>query len=233
MNCSISDSCCISFLERCGLTCATSTKMPSWCTLCKSSQNWWNNMTVCHIMPWIVFLSQVRSARQCLMIRTATTLDQDREIESNCVSMYSVHCRVMVDSRSGIYHKSTSTYRHPLLLGQCISFLLSTSRQEFLCCPHGPERDQSLSKRNTERPSTPSSWWWTAPGLPGTLSVVPCPVTWSFIINIPLLASHFILGPSSKVVFSKVFLTRCEGFSIELFGVQNNSTHTVLTDSKV
>ena len=42
-------------------------------------------------------------------------------------------------------------------------------------------------------------------GLPDTLSVVPCPETWSFIINVTLLASHFILGPLSKVVFSIVF----------------------------
>ena len=42
-------------------------------------------------------------------------------------------------------------------------------------------------------------------GLPGNLSVVPCPETWSFIINVALLASHFILGPLSQVVFSIVF----------------------------
>ena len=42
-------------------------------------------------------------------------------------------------------------------------------------------------------------------GLPDTLSVVPCPETWPFIINVTLLASHFILGPLSKVVFSIVF----------------------------
>ena len=40
-------------------------------------------------------------------------------------------------------------------------------------------------------------------GLPDTLSVVPCPETWSFIINAALLASH--PWPLSKVVFSIFF----------------------------
>ena len=46
-------------------------------------------------------------------------------------------------------------------------------------------------------------------GLPGTLSVVPCPETWSLIINVALLASHFIPGSLSKVVFSVVFHDEC------------------------
>ena len=33
------------------------------------------------------------------MTRTDTTLDQDRKTEGNCVCMYSVHCRVIVDNR--------------------------------------------------------------------------------------------------------------------------------------
>ena len=37
-----------------------------------------------------------------------------------------------------------------------------------------------------------------------TLSVVPCPETWS-LNNVALLASHFILGPLSKVVCSTIF----------------------------
>ena len=41
---------------------------------------WWNNVTVCY-MPWIVFLSRSRSARQCL-IRSDATLDQDWGTES-------------------------------------------------------------------------------------------------------------------------------------------------------
>ena len=42
-------------------------------------------------------------------------------------------------------------------------------------------------------------------GLPSTLSVVPCPETWSFIINVALLVSHLFFGPLSKFVFSVVF----------------------------
>ena len=49
-------------------------------------QTWWNNVTVCH-MPWIVFLSHSRSARQCLMTRTDTTLDRDWRTESDCLSL--------------------------------------------------------------------------------------------------------------------------------------------------
>ena len=41
-------------------------------------------------MPWIVVYSQ--SARQCLMIGTDTTLDQDWGTESDGVRMYIVHC---------------------------------------------------------------------------------------------------------------------------------------------
>ena len=82
-------------------------------------------------------------------------------------------------------------------------------------------------------------------GLPGTLSVVPCPETWSFIINVALFSSYFVCGPLSKFIFKKsstmkvllvlplYLFTRSEGFSIELFNVQNNSTNTVLTASNV
>ena len=59
------------------------------------------------------------------------------------------------------------------------------------------------------------------------------------------LARHFILGPVSKIVSSIVF--HDEGsfhaadvsahaesrISIQMFGAQNNSTNTILTDSKV
>ena len=44
--------------------------------------SWLNHMTLCHL-PWIVFLSHSRSARQCLMIKTDTTLDQDWGTEDN------------------------------------------------------------------------------------------------------------------------------------------------------
>ena len=37
-------------------------------------------------------MSRSRSARQCLMIRTDTTLDQDSGTENDCVRMYIVHC---------------------------------------------------------------------------------------------------------------------------------------------
>ena len=42
-------------------------------------------------------------------------------------------------------------------------------------------------------------------GLPGTLSVVPCPETWSFIINVALFSSYFVCGPLSKFIFKKIF----------------------------
>ena len=64
---------------------------------------------LCVICRGFILLSQSRSARQCLMIRTDTTLHQDWRTESNCVCMYSVHCRVNVDNRSEFYRSSTST----------------------------------------------------------------------------------------------------------------------------
>ena len=40
------------------------------------------------------------------MMRTDTTLDQDRRTEGNCVCVYSVHCRVMVDNKCEFQHSS-------------------------------------------------------------------------------------------------------------------------------
>ena len=40
------------------------------------------------------------------MIRTNTTLDQDRRTEGNCVRMYSVQCRVIVDNKCEFQHLS-------------------------------------------------------------------------------------------------------------------------------
>ena len=37
-------------------------------------------------------------------MRTETTHDQDHGTESDCGSMYSVHCRVIVDNRSEFDH---------------------------------------------------------------------------------------------------------------------------------
>ena len=77
-----------------------------------------------------------------------------------------------------------------------------------------------------------------------TLSVVPCPETWSFIINVALLAGHFILRPLSKVVFSIFFYTEGSIHSadvsahaewrifIGLFD-QKTSKNVVFTASKV
>ena len=41
----------------------------------------------------------MRSARQCLMIGTDTTLDQEWGTDGNCVCMSIVHCRVIVDNK--------------------------------------------------------------------------------------------------------------------------------------
>ena len=41
----------------------------------------------------------LRSARQCLMTGTDTTLDQDPGTEGNCVCVYTVHCRLIVDNK--------------------------------------------------------------------------------------------------------------------------------------
>ena len=50
------------------------------------------NLTVCHIMPWIVFFCRSRSARQCLWwMRTETTHDQ-KERKRLC-SYVHCHCR--------------------------------------------------------------------------------------------------------------------------------------------
>ena len=40
----------------------------------------------------------IHGVRVCLMIRTDTTLDKDWGTQSNCVCMYIVHCRVIVDN---------------------------------------------------------------------------------------------------------------------------------------
>ena len=44
----------------------------------------------------------MRTAHQYLMIRTGTTLDQGTE--GNCVCMYTVHCRVIVDNKCEFQH---------------------------------------------------------------------------------------------------------------------------------
>ena len=62
-----------------------------------------NNVTVCHT-PWIVFLSHAQNAPRCLMIRKDTTLYQDCGTESNCVCIFIVHRRVIVDNRCGFPH---------------------------------------------------------------------------------------------------------------------------------
>ena len=49
----------------------------------------------------------MESARQCLIIRTDTTRDQDRRTEGNCVCMYIVQCRVIVDSKCEFQHSSS------------------------------------------------------------------------------------------------------------------------------
>ena len=42
------------------------------------------------------------------MTRTDTTLDQDRKTEDNCVCMYIVHCRVIVDNECEFQHSSSN-----------------------------------------------------------------------------------------------------------------------------
>ena len=39
------------------------------------------------------------------MIKTDTTLDQDSGTEGNCVCMYNVHCRVIVDNMCDFHQK--------------------------------------------------------------------------------------------------------------------------------
>ena len=55
---------------------------------------WWSNMTICH-MSWIVFLSHSRSARQCLMIKTDTTLDQSGPTDWKQLLYVCTHLRVI------------------------------------------------------------------------------------------------------------------------------------------
>ena len=75
--------------------CATTTHVTSPIT----TLPWWNNMTMCH-MPWNDFLSHSCGARVSVWwIGTDTTLDQDWGTERNCVCMYIVHCRVIVDNK--------------------------------------------------------------------------------------------------------------------------------------
>ena len=50
----------------------------------------------------------MRSARQRLMINTNTTIDQDRRTEGNCVCVYTVHCRVIVDNKCGLLLRCSS-----------------------------------------------------------------------------------------------------------------------------
>ena len=59
------------------------------------------------------------------MIKTDTTLDQDCGTESNCVSMYSVHCRVIVDNKSEFYHHEVNVNN----LFEIIGFLLGANEQ--------------------------------------------------------------------------------------------------------
>ena len=53
-------------------------------------------------------------------------------------------------------------------------------------------------------------------GLPGTLSVIPCPETSSLIVNVALLASHLIFGPLPKFVFSVVFHDECSVHAVDV-----------------
>ena len=74
--------------------------------------NWRNHM------PWIVFLSRSRIARQCLMMRTDTTLDQDWGTEDNmCEFQHSsshVDCNfdARLVSKSGRIHETETARLH-------------------------------------------------------------------------------------------------------------------------
>ena len=46
------------------------------------------------------------------MIRTDTALDQDRRTEGNCVCMYTVQCRVIVDNKCEFQHCESKTRKY-------------------------------------------------------------------------------------------------------------------------
>ena len=58
-------------------------------------------MCVICIESFFETLSHSRSARQCLMIRTDTTRDQDYGTESDCVRICIVHCLSLSDNKCG------------------------------------------------------------------------------------------------------------------------------------
>ena len=49
----------------------------------------------------------IRSARQCLMIRTDTTLDQTEELKATVYVCTSLHCRVIVNNKCEFQHSSS------------------------------------------------------------------------------------------------------------------------------